>query len=674
MRSLGKSLASRVLAVAAAGALAAARTSAQPAPDVGLSVYIGGLVLPLGFVNAGDGSGRNFVVTQRGKVYVYQGNAGLGTFLDIGSLIPCSDPAIPCGEQGLLGLAFHPKYATNGLFYVYYVNADGNEVLARYHVSANDPNAADPKGEILLTIPDPYPNHNGGQLQFGPDGYLYVGTGDGGAGGDPQNRAQNTAELLGKILRLDVDATGAVPCGQASPGGYGIPASNPFAATLGACGEIWDLGLRNPWRFSFDRATADILIGDVGQSLYEEIDFEPAGSGGGRNYGWRRMEGFHCYNPATACADATLTWPVLEHDHTQGCSVTGGYVYRGSLYPQLYGVYVYGDYCSGRIWGAVRDDAGAWTKRELATSQFISSFGEDEAGELYVVEHSGTVKRLTSSTAFARPTVSGLAPPAAIKGDPAFDLVVTGMGFTPATVVSWNGSPRPTTYVSRTRVRAAISAADVASSGSASVAAANPAPGGGVSTAAVFAIANRFLDVPVTHPFRGAIEGIAEAGITSGCGSRRFCPDAAVTRDQIAILLLRSEHGGSYQPLDATGSVFADVGPRAFAAAFIEQLVAEGITGGCGSGNYCPASLVTRAPLAKFLLKALGGPDYRPPPPGPVFQDVPTNAPFAAWIDELGRRGIASGCGGGKFCPNLPVTRAELAAFLARTFSIPLAP
>ena len=672
MRSSGKSLALRVLA-AAVGMIAAARLSAQPAPDVTLTTYIGALSLPLGFVNAGDGSGRNFVVTQQGRIYVFQGNSGLGTFLDLSSLIPCSDSSIPCGEQGLLGLAFHPNYASNGLFYVYYVNADGNEVLARYHVSSN-PGVADPAGTILLTITDPYPNHNGGQLQFGPDGYLYVGTGDGGSGGDPQNRAQNTSELLGKILRLDVNATGAVPCGQAAPGGYGIPASNPLSGSTSACREIWDYGLRNPWRFSFDRKTGDLLIGDVGQNLYEEVDFEPAGSGGGRNYGWRRMEGFHCYDPASACNDGTLTLPVLEHDHSLGCSLTGGYVYRGSLYPQLYGVYVYGDYCSGRIWGAVRDDAGAWSERQIASSQFISTFGEDEAGELFVVEHSGTVKRITSSTAYASPAVTALVPSAAVKGDPAFDLVVAGTGFTPATVVSWNGSPRPTTYVSRTRVRVAISAADVAAAASVPVTASNPSPGGGTSPAKTFAVTNRFLDVPLTNGFRRAIEGIAAAGITSGCGARTYCPNAVVTRGELAVLLLRSEHGGTYQPPAATGAVFGDVRPGDFAAAFIERMAAEAIAGGCGSGNYCPAAAVTRAPLAKFLLRAHDGPSYQPPPASAVFADVPTDAPFAVWIDELGRRGLASGCGGGKFCPNFSVTRGELAAFLARTFAIPLAP
>jgi hypothetical protein len=662
-------------------ALAAGATPliAQPAPDVTLAPYIGSLTIPLGFVNAGDGSGRNFVVTQRGKIFVYQGNTGLGTFLDVSALLPCpEDPSTGCGEQGLLGLAFHPNYSSNGLFFIDYTNTNGDETIARYKVSS-DPDVADPdSATILLVVPDPFPNHNGGQLQFGPDGYLYIAMGDGGSGGDPGNRAQNKGELLGKILRIDVDGQGTIPCGQVAPGPpyapYGIPDDNPFVATEGACAEVWAYGLRNPWRFSFDRENGDLFIGDVGQNLYEEVDWQPAGTPGGRNYGWRRMEGFHCYDPAANCKDGTLTLPILEHDHSLGCSVTGGYVYRGAAYPQLNGVYVYGDYCSGKIWGAVRDAAGVWSERVIATSQFISSFGEDEAGELYVVEHSGSVKKITSVATFLKPTVAALAPGAAIKGDPGIVLNVDGSGFTPASVVRWNGAVRATTYVSRTRLQAAIPAADVAAPGTALVAVANPSPGGGVSTGKSFSISNRFLDVPLSHELRRPIEGIAAAGITAGCGDRIFCPESPVTRDQMAILLLRGEHGASYAPPAATGTLFSDVSKAAFAAAFIERLSAESITTGCGLGNYCPAAPVTRAPMAKFLLRALDGPSFQPRAAQGVFTDVPVSAPYAAWIEEIAARGITAGCGTGKYCPNLVVTRAQMAAFLARTFSVSLPP
>ncbi|MGE5277840.1 MAG: PQQ-dependent sugar dehydrogenase [Acidobacteriota bacterium] len=679
MRIRGTDLSRWVLGCLCALALAAppARLSGQPAPDVALQAVIAtGLTLPVGLVNAGDGTGRLFVVQQRGQILAY--NAAyqlLGTFLDISSLTTCGNPAVGCGEQGLLGLAFHPNYASNGYFFVDYTDANGDEVIARYKVSAN-PNVANPaSATILLTVPDPYPNHNGGQLQFGPDGYLYIAMGDGGAGGDPGNRAQNPGELLGKILRIDVDATGAVPCNQSQAAPYGIPADNPFAGSATACNEVWDYGLRNPWRFSFDPASGDLWIGDVGERLYEEVDFEPSGGAGGVNYGWRRMEGLHCYNPSTGCNDGTLELPILEYPHSPECSVTGGYVYRGSLSPQLYGVYVFGDYCSGKIWGVTRDSAGIWSRRQIASSQFISSFGQDEAGELYVVEHSGAVRRIVGPTSYALPAIAALKPFAAVKGDPPFTLSVDGTGFTPASLVAWNGSARATTYVSRTRLTMTVAASDVAAAGSATVTVSNPSPGGGISAGKSFAVTNMFLDVPLSHLLRRPIEGIADAGITEGCGARLFCPEVAVTRDQMAILLLRASHGSGYAPPAASGTVFGDVAKGDFAAAFIEQLSAEGITAGCGSGNFCPTVPVTRAPMAKFLLKAHDGGGYVPSqPPTGIFGDVAPTDPFAAFIEELSRRGITSGCGGGKYCPNQNVTRAQMAAFLARAFSIPLAP
>ncbi len=679
MRTRGTGLSRWVLGCLCALVLAAApaRLRAQPAPDVTLSAVIAsGLTLPVGLVNAGDGTGRLFVVQQRGKILAYSAAYQLlGTVLDISSLTTCGDPAIGCGEQGLLGLAFHPDYASNGYFFVDYTDANGDEVIARYKVSAN-PNVANPaSAAILLTVPDPFPNHNGGQLQFGPDGYLYVAMGDGGAGGDPGNRAQNPGELLGKILRIDVDATGAVPCGQSQPAPYAIPADNPFAGSATACNEVWDYGLRNPWRFSFDRANGDLWIGDVGQNLYEEVDYEPSGGSGGVNYGWRRMEGFHCYDPPTGCNNGGLQLPILELPHSPECSVTGGYVYRGRLSPQLYGVYIFGDYCSGKVWGVTRDSAGNWSRRQIASSQFISSFGQDEAGELYVVEHSGAVRRIIGPTSYALPAIAALTPFAAVKGDPSFTLTVDGTGFTPASLVRWNGSARATTYVSRTRLTMTVAASDVAATGSATLTVSNPSPGGGISAGKSFAVTNMFLDVPIGYLLRRPIEGIADAGITEGCGARLFCPEVAVTRDQMAVLLLRAEHGSGYAPPAASGTVFGDVAKGDFASAFIEQLSTEGITAGCGSGNYCPTVPVTRAPMAKFLLKAHDGGSYVPSqPPTGIFSDVSPTDPFAAFIEELSRRGITSGCGGGKYCPNQNVTRAQMAAFLARAFSIPLAP
>jgi glucose/arabinose dehydrogenase len=345
------------------------------AQDVRLNPIATGLDQPVALTNAGDA--RLFITLQRGLIVIYDGTRVLPTpFLDIRSLVSC------CGERGLLSVAFHPQYASNGFFYVYYTRTDGDVVIARYHVSS-DPNVADPSSAaILLTLEhSQFANHNGGQLVFGPDGYLYAGTGDGGSGGDPNNRAQNLGDPLGKILRLDVDA----------PAPY-IPASNPFVSRAGARPEVWALGLRNPWRFTFDRETGDLFIADVGQDRFEEIDFQPRTSIGGENYGWRRMEGTHCYSPSVGCVDAAFIMPILEYSHNDGsCSVTGGYLYRGVRMPSLHGAYVYGDYCTGKIWVATPSGA-LWSSQLLMdTTMNISSFGEDFNGELYVVDLRGSV-------------------------------------------------------------------------------------------------------------------------------------------------------------------------------------------------------------------------------------------------------------------------------------------
>jgi glucose/arabinose dehydrogenase len=297
-----------------------------------------------------------------------------------------------CGEEGLLSIAFHPRYAENGRVFVYYTNRNGDLAIARYTRSAADPNRVDPAtATVILTIPHPVnSNHNGGQLHFGPDGYLYAGTGDGGGAGDPSNNAQNLRSLLGKLLRLDVDQ-GAT---------YSIPASNPFALRDDARGEVWAYGLRNPWRFSFDRATGDLWIGDVGQRFWEEVNVQSRASSGGENYGWRRMEGTHCYNPSIDCRQPEMILPVIEYAHGTGdCSVTGGFRYRGLRSPALRGRYVYGDYCSGRIWAASL--AGeSWTTTLLRdTNMFISAFGEDVRGELYVADlGGGAVYRIVDDT------------------------------------------------------------------------------------------------------------------------------------------------------------------------------------------------------------------------------------------------------------------------------------
>ncbi len=333
-----------------------------------------GVVAPSDIQHAGDGTSRLFFVQQNGIIRIYKGGVMVAApFLDVHSRTRGG------GERGLLGLAFPPDYAQKQHFYVNYTDLNGHTVIARYRAGPNA-DTADPSTEqILLRIEQPYANHNGGQLRFGPDGYLYIGMGDGGSGGDPQNRAQNPRERLGKMLRIDVES---------APGTFQIPPSNPFAASATHDPAIWALGLRNPWRFSFDRGTGDLWIADVGQNQYEEINFQPASSRGGENYGWNIMEGMHCFRTGT-CSQQGLTLPVAEYGRGDGCSVTGGFVYRGSAFPGLRGTYLYGDYCSGRIWG-IRREGSQWTNQLLATTGFrITTFGEDEAGELYVADAAG---------------------------------------------------------------------------------------------------------------------------------------------------------------------------------------------------------------------------------------------------------------------------------------------
>jgi glucose/arabinose dehydrogenase len=365
--------------------------SATPVPpgpfQITLERIVSGLARPTYVTHAGDGTGRLFVVEQPGRIRIMaNGQLVEQPFLDITNLVSTNG-----NERGLFSVAFHPQYAANGQFFVDYTRrSDGATVIARYKVSPGDPNvAALDSATPLLLIPQPQANHNGGQLQFGPDGYLYIGMGDGGGQGDQHGsigNGQALTTLLGKLLRIDVTDVDT----------YTVPASNPFARTPNARPEIWAFGLRNPWRFSFDRGTGALYIADVGQDAYEEVDVQPASSKGGENYGWRIMEGDHCYNPQNNCDRSGLTMPIVEYSHAVGgCSVTGGYVYRGSAYPWLDGVYFFGDYCSGLIWSLARDASGKWEMTQrLDSGLSISSFGEDEPGELYVVDLNGAVYRL----------------------------------------------------------------------------------------------------------------------------------------------------------------------------------------------------------------------------------------------------------------------------------------
>lgn len=324
-----------------------------------------GLTRPVDLQSAFDGSGRLFIIEKYGAIRIFKDGFVLQEpFLNIADRV--NDER---NEMGLLGLAFHPDFEQNGYFYVNYTGQGGHTRISRFQASGD---TADPNSEtVLMVINQPFPNHNGGAVVFGPDGYLYLGLGDGGSGGDPMKNGQNTNSMLGKILRIDVN----------SGDPYAIPTDNPFG------NEVWAYGLRNPWRISFDQATGDLWIGDVGQNEWEEIDFLPAGSPGGANFGWSVMEGSHGYDGGV---DLSMLLPVAEYNHEFGCSITGGHVYRGSM-PEWNGVYLYGDYCSGIIWGII-NVSGQWQNQTLFdVDGTITSFGQDEAGEIYYLSDNGNV-------------------------------------------------------------------------------------------------------------------------------------------------------------------------------------------------------------------------------------------------------------------------------------------
>ncbi|MDQ3693770.1 MAG: PQQ-dependent sugar dehydrogenase [Chloroflexota bacterium] len=353
--------------------------------EVGLELVVDGLNQPVYLADPDDGSGRLFVVEQPGTIRIVRDGVVVPEpFLDLTGMVNARG-----FEQGLLSMALHPEFSENGAFFVGYTanegEGSGDNTVARYQVAADDPDRADPaSAEILLAVSDPFPNHNGGLVKFGPDGYLYVGFGDGGSGGDPEENGQDPHALLGKILRLDIDQVG-----EDAP--YGIPEDNPFADGVDGRPEVWALGLRNPWRFSFDRVTGDLYIGDVGQNQIEEINFQPGDSDGGENYGWNVMEGTACFRSGS-CDTEPYLLPIAEYQHEFGCSVTGGYVYRGQAAPALTGAYLFADFCSGLLWGLGRDGAGAWVMSEpIETGLGISSFGENAEGELFVLDLGGGI-------------------------------------------------------------------------------------------------------------------------------------------------------------------------------------------------------------------------------------------------------------------------------------------
>jgi glucose/arabinose dehydrogenase len=367
-------------------------------PAIQLVQVAHGLVDPINVANAGDGSGRLFIVERIGRIRVIEKDGTLRDepFLDIQDVVKTDFL-----EQGLLGLAFHPNYAQNGVFYIYYADytTNGNLFLVQYHVSADDPNKADPdSAKLILSIDaDPYVNHNGGTIRFGPDGYLYWTTGDGGLAGDPYDNAQNLRNLFGKIHRIDINTTGDLPylippdnpfaeSSKVDPAGFGV--QNPANYHPGASPENWDYGLRNPWQFNFDPQTGDLYIADVGQNAWEEVDFQAAGTPGGINFGWDWLEGSHCYpETVSQCPRSQVgELPVAEYDHTRGdCSISGLGVSRGEESPALDGIYFTSDFCSGRVWGLERDAAGAWQFQELLDTQLLATGGGNgEGGEVYL--------------------------------------------------------------------------------------------------------------------------------------------------------------------------------------------------------------------------------------------------------------------------------------------------
>ena len=562
-----------------------------------------GLSTPIGLAHAGDATNRLFVVEQAGCIRFYLNGAIVGApcgqagtrFLDIRAKITSG------GERGLLGLAFHPLYATNGFFFVYYTSVanatpparnNGDIVIARYTVTA-DPNVADPTSErILIVIPHSInSNHNGGQLNFGPDGFLYAAVGDGGGGGDPFEAGQDITQMLGKLHRIDVN--------EPNPPFYRIPPTNPFqtggpgTCATGGCDEIWAFGLRNPWRFSFDRLPpGDLYIGDVGQSAWEEVDFQPGGAAGGRNYGWDVLEGGlagsapvpggNCFEniPAGSCAALLApggsSLPILEYGRTVGTTVIGGMVYRGRPPSVTWtGSYAFADFGSGRVWRAFRDGTGAWQMPQMFSGiSAITSFGEDDRANLYFTQIGGTLSQIVPYT-FAD------VPPTGFAWDFIERLYEAG-------VTAGCGADNycPVAATSRAQMSVFVLRSDDGTF--------VPPPCG---------TPTMFNDVPAANPFCPWIEELARRQVVAGCGNGNFCPADDVSRAQMAVFALATLEAPGYAPPPCpTPSMFADLPASNFYCPWVEELARRGVVAGCGGGNYCPGSPISRAEMAVFLV------------------------------------------------------------------------
>jgi glucose/arabinose dehydrogenase len=547
------------------------------APYFTLIDVASGFNQPVFATHAGDGSGRLFILERRGVIKLMQGGSVLPTpFLDIQAQVGSGS-----SEQGLLGMAFDPAYNTSGLFYLYYTDTNGDARLSQWSVSSN-PAIADSGSEaVLLTIPEPYANHNGGMIAFGPDGYLYIAVGDGGSGGDPLGNGQNLHTLLGKILRIDPDGAGS----------YSIPVSNPFVGDPDALirDEIWAYGLRNPWRFSFDTGTGALYIADVGQSSREEINYQAASSGGGENYGWNVMEGTSCYQPSSGCDTSGKVLPVAEygHDSAGGCSVSGGYVYRGADSPSLQGVYLYSDFCSGRVWGLVQESPGVWSSSLLAdTSSMVSSFAQDGTGGLYLVDYAaGKLSKI-----YIRPFQD------VDSGYWAFDEInaIYEAGY----VVGCSSDPR--LYCPDRILNRAESAVFVLR-GQYGAIANPPYPAPSTPT---------FADVPASFWGYGWIESLWQDGFTAGCNTNplEYCPGRQHTRAEGSVFFLRIKNGAPYQPPDPVG-LFADVSLTDWYAGWVEAAYNQGLLPACRQSplEFCPTGLLDRAWAAYMMVQAKGG-------------------------------------------------------------------
>lgn len=520
--------------------------------QVRLRLVEDGFSAPLGIVNAGDGTDRLFVIEKQGTVRVVLNDAMKpGYFLDMRAV---AGGLTTNGERGLLGLAFHPDFETNRKLFVYYTNGGGDLVISELTANAAGTAVNVATADSLLVIEhSALSNHNGGQLLFGPDDYLYIFTGDGGGSGDPGENSQNRISLLGKTLRIDPNLSG----------GYTSPSDNPYHGPIVGRGEIWSIGLRNPWRASFDRLTNALWIADVGQGNWEEINREPANTGG-RNYGWDCREGKHPFESA-GCSGLSFTDPVTEYGHGSGdCSVTGGYVYRGDVFLDLRGQYVLGDFCSGRLWTLSAGASAPSLRLHRDTSAMITSFGEDESGEIYMSDYAGG--RLYRV----------IAPPFSDIVDSIFldeimwlynEKITTGCT---ATLFC------PTTEVTRGQMATFLARAFH-----------YPIPS-----------EDYFVDDDGTsHEVN--INRIAKAGITTGCAVDRFCPNRKVTRGEMATFLDRA------LGLPPTATDFFNDDDGLVHEAAINRLAASGITQGCSETRFCPGGHVTRAQMAAFLYRSL---------------------------------------------------------------------